>query len=508
MTPTISPDLYGDLVQVASEPGFTDWQAMVRNTGGCAEPVHLWGESRTIHTATGELLTQREPGKLLVGCGNRRKSRCPSCSETYRADTFQLIKAGLVGGKNVPDTVTDHPKVFATFTAPSFGPVHHYLAGPDGQTKQCHPHGPSRCQQRHHPDDPLLGQPLDPDTYDYVGAVIWNALATRLWARTVQLVNRHAARQLGIPQRHWFEVGRISVAKVAEYQARGVVHFHAIFRLDGANLGDPPPVGATADVLSEAIRNAADAAWIQPPDSEAVGDLRPIVWGEQLDLRPVTASTDDQHLSDSQVAGYLAKYATKGAEASGTADRPLACRACQGTGRRVEGNKSAACPACAGKGTRQRPQSLKLGVHAQAMIDTCWRLGGLPELEYLRLRPWAHMLGFRGHYSTKSRRYSTTLGCLRRARQQWRTAHTLGATGLDPATPVARINLQDLDDLDLGDRDEDRVLVVGHWRYVGRGHSPGEAIYAATIAHDLAEGRRIWREQRSEALEEPRREAA
>ena len=54
MTPTITPDLYGDLVQVASQPGFRDWQAMVRNTGGCAEPVHLWGESRTIHTGTGE----------------------------------------------------------------------------------------------------------------------------------------------------------------------------------------------------------------------------------------------------------------------------------------------------------------------------------------------------------------------------------------------------------------------------------------------------------------------
>jgi hypothetical protein len=33
---TISPDRYGDLVQVASQPGFRDWQTMVRKTGGCA----------------------------------------------------------------------------------------------------------------------------------------------------------------------------------------------------------------------------------------------------------------------------------------------------------------------------------------------------------------------------------------------------------------------------------------------------------------------------------------
>jgi hypothetical protein len=52
----------------------------------------------------------------------RRASVCPPCAETYRADTYQLIRAGLVGGKGVPETVTGHPCVFATFTAPSFGP--------------------------------------------------------------------------------------------------------------------------------------------------------------------------------------------------------------------------------------------------------------------------------------------------------------------------------------------------------------------------------------------------
>jgi hypothetical protein len=33
--------------------------------------------------------------------------------------------------------------------------------------------------------------------------------------------------------------------------------------------------------------------------------------------------------------------------------------------------------------------------------------------------------------------------------------------------------------------------VMGHWQYIGRGHSPGEAIYARTIAADLAENRRL-----------------
>ena len=64
------------------------------------------------------------------------------------------------------------------------------------------------------------------------------------------------------------------------------------------------------------------------------------------------------------------------------------------------------------------------------MIGTCWHLGARAELAHLRLRPWAHMLGFRGHFSTKSRRYSTTLGCLREARRNWRDQRTLASYGL------------------------------------------------------------------------------
>jgi len=41
-----------------------------------------------------------------------------------KRDARQLVKAGLTGGKGIPETVAAHPCVFATFTAPSFGPVH------------------------------------------------------------------------------------------------------------------------------------------------------------------------------------------------------------------------------------------------------------------------------------------------------------------------------------------------------------------------------------------------
>jgi hypothetical protein len=503
MTPTVDPEMYGGLVQVASRPDFADWLSMVRSTGGCAEPVHLWGESRTIYTGTGEMLTRRERGRLLVACGNRRAARCPSCSETYRADTFQLIKAGLVGGKSVPATISEHPKVFATFTAPSFGPVHHRVIGQDGKVKRCHPKSPVRCRIRHQANDPELGRPLDRDTYDYVGAVIWNALSTRLWAYTVQLLNRAAARLLGIPQRMWRNVGRVSVAKVAEYQAGGVVHFHAIIRLDGPEHDDPPPPGASVELLIEAVRRAAGAVHVDPPDSEALGDRDAIRWGDQLDVRPVVSQLgNDKTLSDGQVAGYIAKYSTKGAEASGTVHRSITCRQCKGAGRYLEKARVIRCGRCSATGATETLAELGVNQHATAMIMTCWNLGGRPELEHLRLRPWAHMLGFRGHFSTRSRRYSVTLGCLRNARRDWRTAQTLAAHGLDHDIPVRRYLVDHLDEVDHIDSDEESVLVIGSWGYFGRGHSAGEAIFARTIAHDLAENRRMYREvQRDEEWE-------
>ena len=105
------------------------YERWVERARGCRQPVHLRGVSRDADAATGEVVrefsTEGEPdGVLLKPCGNRRAHVCPSCSEVYRGDAWQLVAAGLRGGKGVPESVAGHPLVFATFTAPSFGPVH------------------------------------------------------------------------------------------------------------------------------------------------------------------------------------------------------------------------------------------------------------------------------------------------------------------------------------------------------------------------------------------------
>ena len=80
MTPAAAlddPGTLAALVDAAADPGFDRWRTMVTATGGCAQPIHLVGQSSVIHAGTGEILSsydsEHEPGgRLLVACGNRR----------------------------------------------------------------------------------------------------------------------------------------------------------------------------------------------------------------------------------------------------------------------------------------------------------------------------------------------------------------------------------------------------------------------------------------------------
>jgi hypothetical protein len=262
---------------------------------------------------------------LLKACGTRRESRCPSCAAVYRADAYQLLAAGLKGGKGVPGTIAEHRRLFVTFTAPSFGPVHTRKAQgrrvlpchPQRQNVRC-PHGNrAGCWQRHDEDDPQLGEPLCPSCYDAQAQVLWNALAPELWRRTTIALQRALARLVGLLEAELRQLVRVSYAKVAEFQRRGAIHFHAVLRLDAATdcrcpgCLAPPPEGFTADLLEEAVRHAAPAVTVPCPALDGGGPERFARWGEQLDVRNITTGDDQAgELSAEQVAGYIAKYAT------------------------------------------------------------------------------------------------------------------------------------------------------------------------------------------------------
>ncbi|MEV5824816.1 replication initiator [Spirillospora sp. NPDC052242] len=445
--PAVTDVAARDMAQRFNRSDFRAWARRAHSTGGCAQPIHLRGRVDHIDPLTGALLhrysTATEPnGVLRVACKTRRASRCPACAEIYRADTYQLVRAGLVGGKGVPSSVTEHPAAFVTLTAPSFGPVHsRRLVG--GTVQPCRPrrdggtceHGrPVSCGIRHGQDDPRLGHPICPDCFDYTGAVLWNAHAPELWRRFTMAFRRYVARSAGLRVGELRDVLTVSFAKVAEYQRRGLVHFHAVIRLDGPDGPDTPPPGwASLGVLRAAVEHAGGAVKVSTPAAGGVPAMTH-VWGSQIDVRPITTSGD---LTDTAVAGYIAKYATKAAECVGTLDR------------RIRATDDV--------------QALPVSGHARRLIAECLRLGAVEEFAGLRLAEWAHMLGFRGHFSTKSRRYSTTLGRLRAARVEHNARQHEITTGRLPLT------------------DDDHVLVVSHWRYLGQGMTPGEALLTAAL---------------------------
>lgn len=435
---------------------------VARHAGPCVAPVHLSGSRLVVEAATGRVLRRFTSadlpgGVLTVRCGNRRASHCKPCSTLYKYDTYNLVAAGLRGGKDVPDVVGSHPRLFVTLTAPSFGPVH---LGPDkhGTARPCHHRRRDglSCGRWHRKDDPQVGTPLDPASYDYAGQVLFNATAGGLWSRFTIGLRRALAESAGLSRRAAASLVTVAFAKVAEFQIRGCVHFHAIVRVDGPDgPGSPAPLWATAALLADAVRLAARRAQLVTPDSPAASS-RVLAWGTQIDIREITADpTSGRPLTDVAVAAYVAKYATKSAESTGATSGPIWCRTCDATGATTAGQPAVTrlCRGCHGTARRTLDATAAVSGHARALIDMCWKLGGLREFSQLRLRRWAHLLGFRGHFSTKSRTYSTTLGALRAERARYAAALEAERLGLHPG------------DLD---REQETVLVINDWRYQGQ----------------------------------------
>ena len=113
--------------------------------------------------------------------------------------------------------------------------------------------------------------------------------------------------------------------------------------------------------------------------------MRPnsVRWGSQLDVQLLDGR-------ETQVAGYLAKYATKSIELAG------------GSVHRI---------------TPGDLDRLALRDHPRRLAETALELH--EHNRGLRLARCAHQNGYRGHCLTKSRRYSTTFVALRQAREQW-----------------------------------------------------------------------------------------
>ncbi len=274
MSPIPHPLDAGRLLRVAAVAGLAE------RVGACRHPILVAGRSLLVEQPTGRIINHPGTGGwparvVALRCRSRRAAVCPGCSALYRLDAYHLIAAGLRGGKDTPAQVADRPRVFVTLTAPSFGPVH---LGPDrhGRPRPCHPRtrrSPARwvCGRWHPPTDAVIGTPLDPSGYDYPGQVLFNAHTGVLWARFATETRRALAAAAHLPRRVAAARVRVVFAKVAEFQTRGVVHLHAVIRLDGPDgPASAPPPWATVGLLEQAVRTAAARVQATTPGCQRV----------------------------------------------------------------------------------------------------------------------------------------------------------------------------------------------------------------------------------------------
>jgi len=357
----------------------------VELAGNCSHPIRLSGEM--VNLATGEVARS----SLRISCKDRRHVVCPSCSYLYRTDAWILVSTGLVGGKGTPEEVSTHPRLFITVTAPSFGSVHTIKARggcvgrstkvPEEGSEFC-AHGRAKsCPVRHEEGSPQLGRPLCAECFDYEGAVLWNANASKLWNNTIQTIRRALAEAAGLNQRNLKSVAQVHYLKVAELQRRGLVHFHVVLRADGpGDPGEPVPSWLSIELLRRVVRQSIRKSSVVVPDRE---DYR---WGQLLDVQDLGTQSEDT----GAVASYLAKYVTKTTEGS----TELAHRFT----------------------SRRQIVSLVDDPHVRRLVLTSWNLARRPEFEPFHLRDHAHTFGFTGLPITKSRSYSTTFAALRSSR--------------------------------------------------------------------------------------------
>lgn len=373
------------MVRRASSPGFDTWWDTAERSGFCASPIRL--------EAFDEFGRQHH---VLTRCNNRRVLACPSCSDLYARDIWQLIHAGLDGGHHgIPNSVAHHPQLFVTLTAPSFGAVHTIR-----HNGRCHPgsrqvtcgHGRIvGCDCTHGVEDPAVGQPLCFDCYDYVGQVLFTWHAPELWRRFTIRLRRLLAQELRT--RGADATGtRLPFVKVVELQRRGVPHFHAVIRLDAASppgaAPSPPEANLRPGALVELVRRA------KVDTKLAIGNEVVLRFGEQVDIKCISGASTvgaDTDIHNRRVAGYLAKYVTKSVTELGLEARRL---------------------------SEEGIDQIDVTDHVRRILRTVVSVAR--EDRYQEMVLWLHTLGFRGHVTSKSRQFSTTMKALRDQRAAWR----------------------------------------------------------------------------------------
>ena len=174
-------------------------------------------------------------------------------------------------------------------------------------------------------------------------------------------------------------------------------------------------------------------------------------FGTQIDTQPLTDTGDTGKPGLARrVAAYLAKYTTKSVAEFGIAARRIS-------------------PAAIAE--------LDIPAHTRRILSTLANLATLPG--NTAMAGWLHTLGYRGHITTKSRRYSITMTALRAARHHWR---------------IRRAGQPEPDDCQHNPHDQQdwssSAYELSDWRIDGAGHrNDGERLLVHTAARQARQHR-------------------
>lgn len=276
---------------------------------------------------------------------------------------------------------------------------------------------PCPCGARHKNGDEVLGTPIDPATYDYAAAADWNAKCSRLLAVTMQRLSRlaygNARTSTGRPR-------QLQWVRVAEFQRRGLVHFHVIVR---GHIKE--------EHLHTVVRGTGtpgETGHIKPTTSHGIG------WGHQCDVRRVVRG------SKHGVGYYLLKvvgYATKnaGSDSPGLNQHEWTMA--------KAGAESCACkhPLTCSDGPDE--MVVTIDDHGNETTLTVSNLSKRRDDRCVRHRLARRGWGFRGHIFAASGQWGVTLREIRERRTQHHDAQSqptlrafLQASLADPSLPV------------------------------------------------------------------------
>ena len=343
----------------------------------CVDPLVI--RRQEISLSTGEI----SQSVFEKRCGTRRKDKCEPCSTIWRDDAYFAL---LNPSKEHSGSIT-----FITLTAPGsklFGKTHRgsYL----GKASERCP-----CRKYHHPNDSIVGLPLKPRSFNYALVSDFNHKASRLTTVTLQKIQRLMLSEMNRNKpadlKKDMKDIRLPVARVMEWQDRGVLHVHIIVR------GHIPTY-----IVDRAVNGSAKTESrrrINPASHQGQS------WGKVIDVQHINSADTNQIKKLSSYVTKVVNYALKDVTGDGQAkssEKESFNKAIRRTTNWVVPCKRSASECDA---SPMLTSTQIIGKPTRKSNNYC-----------VKHRRAHHQLGFTGNVLTLNKQWGSTLGLARKTR--------------------------------------------------------------------------------------------